>query len=305
MAAIQCKIEIPNVPGLKDNELTVGREFLLVCDGEFPKTLAQEKLQLVLTPEQKYQIHLLGFELRSPSQADLKVTSYTATPVRFDNLQLTDGTQTIDLGPVSYKVETVIPPQPQTQGGVPGLPGQQQAKQEPYGPIGPIPISVPMVYWAMLAGVLGVIALIIASKVYRVIQRRNMVERLKAHDSALSPLAQFHQTFRRMQRENTVFFGGTPKADDIPLCLDETRGMMKLYITRRYKIPALEWSPRLILKNLKKYHPKVYQETGDELQKLIKEFLHANEDRANLSGSDMLNLCKRTRLLVEEMERLS
>ena len=299
MAAIQCKVEIPNVSGLKENELTVGREFLLVCDGEFPKNLAQDKLQLVLKPEQKYAINLRGFEFRSSTQADLKITSYTPGPVQFENLQITDGTQTVDLGPVSYKLESVIPPQQPT------AKGEQPAKVEPYGPIGPMTISVPPLYWAILASVLGLVVLIVATKVFRVLQRRNMIERLKEHDSALSPLSQFHQSFRRMQRENTVFFGGTPKSEDVALCLDETRGMLKLYITRRYKIPALEWGPRLILKNLKKYHPKVYSETGDELEKLVKEFLHAHEDRTKISGSDMLNLSKRTRLLVEEMERLS
>lgn len=299
MAAIQCKVEIPNVSGLKENELTVGREFLLACEGEFPKNLAQDKLQLVVKPEQKYSIKLLGFEFRSATQADIKVTSYTPGQVQFENLQIGDESQVVDLGPVSYKLESVLPP-PE-----PPKHGEQQAKVEPYGPIGPMTISVPNLYWAILASIIGLIVLFIAARIFRYVQRRNMIERLKEHDSALSPVAEFHQNFRRMQRVNTVFFGGQAKPEDIPLCLDETRGMLKLYITRRYQIPALEWGPRLILKNLKKYHPKVYQETGDELEKLIKEFLHAHEDRAGISSSDMLNLTKRTRLLVEEMERLS
>ncbi|WP_413560430.1 hypothetical protein [Bdellovibrio sp. HCB209] len=300
--AVQCKVEIPNVQGLKDQELTVGREFLLVCDGEFPKTLQQDKLQLVLSPEQKYSIHLLGFEFRSPTQADLKVTSYVAgAQIKFDNLQLTDGTETLDLGQVQYQLVSVLPPPPPPS----GKPGEQQPKQEPYGPVGPLAIPVPMVYWAILAGVVGLVILFAATKIFRSVQRRRTIERLKEHDSALSPLQEFHQKFRRMQRVNTVFFGGSPKKEDIPLALDETRQMLKLYITRRYKIPALEWSPRLIIKDLKKYHPKVYQETGVELEKLIKEFLHAVEDREKISGSDVLNLSKRARLLVEEMERLS
>lgn len=302
MASYQCKVEIPQVAGLNDNELTVGREFMLVCDGEFPKTLQQDKLQFVLPPEAKYSIHLMGFEFRSPTQADIKVTSYTAgAPVKFENLQITDGTETLDLGQIQYQLVSVLPPPPPPS----GKPGEQAPKQEPFGPIGPMKIPVPMMYWAILAGVIGLFVLVLMTKIFRSVQRRKIIERLKEHDSALSPLAEFHQRFRRMQRENTVFFGGTPKSDDIPLALDDTRHMLKLYITRRYKIPALEWSPRLILKDLKKYHPKVYQETGVELEKLVKEFLHASEDRSKINGSDVLNLSKRARLLVEEMERLS
>ncbi|WP_413577780.1 hypothetical protein ACLVWU_04905 [Bdellovibrio sp. HCB290] len=301
MAAIQCKVEIPNLDGLKDGELTVGREFFLVCDGEFPRELQQDKLQLVLQPEQKYSLKLQSFEFRSPTQADLKVVSYTAgMPVKFDNLQLTDGTLTVDLGAVQFQLVSVLPP-PQP----PANPGEQPPKQEPFGPIGPLNIPVPPIYWIGLALVLGVIALFVATKIFRSVQRRKTIERLKEHDSALSPIAEFHQRLRRMQRTNTVFFGGTPNAEDVPLALDDTRHMLKLYITRRYKIPALEWSPRLILKDLKKYHPKVYQDTGNELEKLVKEFQHAIEDKAKLSKSDILNLSKRARLLVEDMERLS
>lgn len=295
MATIQCKAEIPAVQGLKDNELTVGREFLLVCDGDFPKDLAQEKLQFVIKPEEKYQIHLLGFEFRSPTQADIKVTAYKAGNFQYQDLQLTDGTQVLSLGPIQYVVESVLP-KPE--------PGQPETKQEPYGPVGPASMSVPMLYWALLAGFIGLVILIFIGKIYRVVQRRNMLERLKEHDSALTPLAQFHQSFRRLQRVNTVFFGAKAEKEHIFQCLEETHAMFKLYITRRYQVPAIEWGDRLVLKDIKKHHKAMFLEYGDELKKLFKEFQRGFEDKENLKEQDVLNISTQTRVLVEKMERM-
>lgn len=296
MTAIQCKTEIPAVPGLNDGELTVGREFLLVCEGEFPRTLDQEKLQFNLKPEEKYQIHLLGFEFRSPTQADLKVTAYKAGDVQLSNLQLTDGVEVLDLGSVQYKVTSVLPP-PE--------PGQPEVKTEPYGPVGPATLGIPVVYWAFLAAFLGVVFLLLIIRIVRMVQRRNMLARLKEHDSALSPLAEFHQSFRRLQRMNTVFFGKTAEPEHIQQCLEETHSMFKLFLTRSYQVPALEWGDRLVLKDIKKHHPKVFSEHSQDLKKLMNEYNRGFEDKNNLKEKDVLNIALQTRQLVERMERVS
>ncbi|WII70548.1 hypothetical protein QJS83_08770 [Bdellovibrio sp. 22V] len=296
MAAVQCKVETPSVQGLNDNQLTVGREFLLVCDGEFPKDLAQEKLHFILKPEEKYQIHLLGFEFRSPTTADLKVTAYKAGNFQYPDLQLSDGTTTLALGPVQYQVQSVLPPP---------NPGEPPTKQEPFGPIGPAEIGVPMLYWAILAGVIGLFVLLCVSKIYRIVQRRNMLERLKEHDSALTPLNQFHQSLRRLQRQNKVFFGVPAAQEEVQEVLQETNKMLRLYLTRKYRLPAMEWSDRLILKDIKKYHHSVYVEYGDELRKLLNEYHRGFQDKDQVKEQDVLNLTKHCRILLEKMERMS
>lgn len=296
MTAIQCKTEIPAVPGLIDNELTVGREFLLVCEGEFPRTLVQEKLQFNLKPEEKYQIHLLGFEFRSPTQADIKVTAYKAGEIQLSNLQLIDGVEVLDLGSIQYKVVSVLPP-PEA--------GQQEVKVEPYGPVGPATMGIPAIYWAFFAGFLAVLILWLMSRFVRVIQRRNMLARLKEHDSALSPLVEFHQSFRRLQRANTVFFGNVAEPEHIQQCLEQTHTMFKLFLTRSYKVPALEWSDRLVLNDIKKHHPKVFSEYSGELKKLMNEYVRGFQDKKNLKEKDVLNIALQTRKLVEKMERVS
>jgi len=81
--------------------------------------------------------------------------------------------------------------------------------------------------------------------------------------------------------------------------------MLLLFITRKYQIPALEWKTRLILRDIKKYHRGVYVECGTDLQTLLKEFQHAAENKQSVIGSDLVNLAKRTRHLVEQMESLT
>jgi len=82
-------------------------------------------------------------------------------------------------------------------------------------------------------------------------QRRNVIEKLKEHDSALSPVAQFHQNMRKLQRSNPAFFGGPVAKEDVQVATDELRQMFHLFITRKYQVPALEWGSRLILKDIK------------------------------------------------------
>lgn len=294
VSSLQCKTEIPQVPGLPEGELSVGREFLLVCDGDFPKGLIPEKIQFVLKPEQKYQIHLLGFEFRSPTQADLKVTAYKAGPIRFDDLQITDGTEVLSLGALQYQVQSVLPPQE---------PGQAPVKTEAYGPMGPVSLSVPPFYWAMIAGVLGLAILIFLTKILRIVQRRNMLSSLREHESALTPLAQFHQSLRRLQRQNKVFFGGRAELSEMSAAIDETHKVFKLYLTRRFQLPALEWSDRLILNDLKKYHKKIYVEFQEELRKTLKELQRGLQDKDKLTEQDVINVTTRARLLVEKIER--
>ncbi|MEN0057793.1 MAG: hypothetical protein AAGB31_03070 [Bdellovibrio sp.] len=295
MSAVQCQLEIPAKEGLTERELTVGREFILVCQGDFPAGVQAENFRLQLKPEEKYNLHLLSFEFRSPTQADVKVTAYRAGTFSFPDLQLTDGQQVLSLGPVQYKVESVLPP---PQEG-------QTAPPEPYGPIGPASLAVPILYWALLAGVVGAFALWLIARIYRTVQRRNMVVSLREHDSALSPLAQYHQNLRRMQRSNSVFFGGKAEPDHVVQCLQESHRMLKLYLTRRYQIPALKWSDRVILKDLKIYQSAVFKEYGVELKKLLNEYARGFRDQNSLQEQDVLNITQRTRLLVEKMERLS
>lgn len=308
MIELKCNIDIPKVEGLKDQELTVGREFIFVCDGDYTKDLQQDKLEFIKTPEMKYQIKLLGFEFRSPTQADIKVTSYTPGMVRLPQLQLTDGVQVLNLGDQSFSVVSVIQAPaagqaPPTEGGA----GQSAAAQQPqpFPAMGPIDILIPSLYWTIFGVIVGGLVLSVGFKIVQFILRKNTLERLKAFDSAQTPEQQFHANFRKLQRTNPVFFDAEVSSEDAQSVVSETLKYFKTYLTRRYQIPALELSDRLLLKDLKKYHPKAYGEFRSDLEKILKEYSLALKDQNKLTKIDAQNLAHNSRKLVEKLERFS
>ena len=158
---MQCNLDIPKISGLEDNQLTVGREFYLNCKGDWPKDLVQEKLQFAGDANMKYTLKVVGFEFRSPEEADIKVVSYVAAKVQIPQLVITDGVKNVELGQVAFQVESVLPKPDAAAGGM--MPGQQQQPQkpEPFGPFGPATIPVPMLYWFALLGSIAFVALVI------------------------------------------------------------------------------------------------------------------------------------------------
>lgn len=295
-----CTVEIPEVQGLKSGELTVGREFFLHCETEFSHQLESEKLNFVLKPEENYQIKLLSFELRSPTSADLKVTSYRAGEVKFKELMLSDGNQSVNLGEVQFAVRSVLPPQ---EAPIPGM--EQGAQQpQPYPAMGPVGISVPVFYWIVLAAVILLFVGTVAYKLIRRLQRKNLLERLRSHDAALSPISQFHQNLRKLQRANTVFFGGASNQEHITEAVTESEKYLKLFLTRQYQTPALEWGEKAVLRDLKAHHRDVFNEFHKELRALSEEYIKAKKDFSKVTESDAQQIVKRTRQLVEQMEAL-
>lgn len=294
---MQCQVDIPAVEGLQNNELTVGRVFFLRCQSgnetPWPKNIDIEKLQFVLTPEQKYQIKLLGFEFRTGDTADLKVTSYVGGPVDFKNLQVTDQTQAVDLGPVQFKVKSVLEP-----------PKEGQAQVEAYGPMGPASIHFPLVYTVSIVLVIALLTLFIAQKVFRWSQRRRVLARLRQHDAALAPLPQFHQSWRKLRRENPVFFGKDFERTHIEGAFDQLNNFLRIFLIRELHVPALEWSDKLILADLRKYHKVVFLEAGPDLKKLLGEFTQGEKNKTTLSAQDILVLSEQTRRCVEKIDQV-
>lgn len=285
---MQCQIDTPVVKGLEDFVLTVGREFYLNCKGDWPKTLHQDKLSFAGEGNQKYLLKLLKFEFRNPQEADLKVTSYTAGTFKWPNLILQDGTQNVELGPVAIEVHTVLP---------------KGEKVEPYGPMGPATIPVPLLYWLMFLAVIVIAISMVSMRFYRRFQRRKMLERLKEHDAAMAPLPQFHQSMRKLQRGNAVFYGQVANAEELRQGMAELFRMFKVYLSRRLRVPAFEWNEKLILKDIRQYHPLVYQDYGRKVGELYKEFKKAENPAQPLQSGDVVQLSETLRKTLEGVEQ--
>ena len=127
MDAVNCKLNIPKVEGLEDQLLTVGRRFVLACDGEWDKQFNFTQAHLDangLKPEmarvfQAQAIDLKGFEVDA--------TFYVASQFPGHSLILKDGSIEIPLDTPEFQVHSVLP-KPQ-----PGQQGQAQPPPQPHG----------------------------------------------------------------------------------------------------------------------------------------------------------------------------
>ena len=292
MASFQCKIDIPKVAGLDDGVLTVGREFYLNCEGEWPKNLLQEKLHFAAPPEQKYVLRLMKFEFRTPTQADLTVTSYIAGEIKIPNLILTDETQHLELGPVDFQVKSVI-----QQGE------KQGEKTEPFGPIGPATIGIPFFYWMILFAAIGIVTVSIVLRIWRASQRRAMLERLKQHDSAMTPIQEFHGSMRKLQRANPVFYGKEVGNEVLRAGIEELSRMFRIYLSRRLRVPAFEWSERLIMKDIQSYHGIIFNDHARKIRDLFTEFKKAQGSAEKLHSKDVTQLSESLRNALEGIEK--
>src|SRR5690606_18510431 len=111
-----------------------------------------------------------------------------------------------------------------------------------------------------------------------------------------------HQNYRQLQRGNMVFFGGAADSEHISEAVLESEKFLRLFLTRKYHIPALEWGDRAILRDLKKYNKAIFKEFSQDLKSLFDEYQRAKKDFNNVNESDALQIVKRSRGLAEKME---
>lgn len=287
---MECKLDIPKISGLKDNELTVGREFYLVCQGEWPKK-PLDHAQFVLEPADKYRLKLVSAEFRNPEEVDLKVTSYQTGVTELPDLKLNIGEDVVSLGPVQFSVASVLPPP------------DPQTKPEPFGPIGPLILSWPIWLWISMAAFSVLVFGIMGRKTWRWWQRRQLIEQLSIHDSSMSALHQLHHSLRKLVREHSIHVGSSLSSEQIKNNIQEIYKIFQLFLTRELLVPADKWPISEVIKSTKRYDPLIYKECSKELVHAVSEFEKALAAK-NLEMTDVLRLLERSRALAEKMDRL-
>lgn len=249
MEKINCHIEIPEVAGLPSQELTVGREFLLICEDA---ALASEKapVRLVTPPEKKYVLQILD-QQKKDSQIRLKVTSYQTGAHDEQGLQLQVGTQSFLLSPQKWVVKSVL-----QQG--------QQPPPEPFGPFGPLKLSWPMSWWIFL-GAMGLLLIFTGLLIYKKIQsRKRFLNELARLDLQGDAGARYFQTLRQVRRER----GGGVRATELDQATARLAGQeldqaLRSYLMQKMRIRAFDLSVEKLAKLL------FDSEVESELQRLF------------------------------------
>lgn len=300
MASLSCKVDIPKVQGLKDEELTVGREFYLNCSGLMPKDLHLENLKIKdengvqekksSDPMSGLKLKILDSQLRDSSTIDIKMTSYLVGEHRFSNLVLSDGSQEIELGPIEYKLASVL------------VPGNKPQK---FGPIGPMPLGMSISYWILLATLGLAFVLILVTQIVKVRRRNKIKKELSLLEVPQTPIQQIYQTFRRLKRNYALFETGQGNIEDFEYLAKTIEEAFRVYFSRQFRVLALQWSDTQILKNFKKKFPQIYSLKKKEIQSLLREMAQIRDKKNQIQAQDIIQILKGTQRLVDTLEEMS
>jgi hypothetical protein len=248
MRTFDCQTLIPEVVGLENNKMTVGRHILAACKGDGSESFDFSKAGF--KPEAKYFIHLFKAESSAADTFKIDFTLYKTGQVKLSDFVLTDGTNEIVMNASPVNIESVLKP---TADGKP---------QEPYGPILPISFAVPLSYYLYFAGLVVLILLFFILKARRLNYYRKLKNKLNQYNSPVDPESQFYRSVRTAEKH------GYP--------LSELEKAFKLYNLRSYRLPLFDLSNERAIRYFKRNYPE-HKEARLQLQRLLGEFESLNQ----------------------------
>jgi hypothetical protein len=259
--------------------LTVGDLFKVECASS---SLVLNPSKLKFLTKKPYQLQILKSETQPDGRLQLLVTSYQVGEFKSERLQLTDGVSKADIHGVEFKVESVI--------------DKNNPPKGPYGPYGGYVLPLPGFYfWGLLfLFVFGI--LILGFKLLRQYQRRRLIQGLKKHDSRLGPQTQLHLRFRQLERQNLAESGQMAKH------VAEVEDIFRLFIIRQFKIPAYNWSDRLILNDFEKRFAFLGSEAAKELSVLLRESRKARS-LVNPQTKDIEQIVRKIKRWADQVDR--
>lgn len=254
LATLECKMD----DGQKNPEtpLTVGAIFKIECT---TPSFTLNPSQLKLETKKPYQLKLLQSEVQPDGRIILQVTSYQVGELTSEGVVLTDGVNKVSLNGIKTTIASVI--------------DKNNPPKGPYGPFGGFVLSLPVFYLWVVLIVLGLSALWLGFRFYRRWQKKRLIEGLKKHDSRLSPLTQLHVRFRQLERQRVLEQQKVGEVSSSALVNQfvEMDEIMRVYLIRQFKIPAQDWSDRLILNDFQNRFAFLGKELSKDLRVLLRE----------------------------------
>ncbi len=268
----------------KLDSLTVGAKFSLQCQGEIAVAW-QDGLVRPIFPqkEQLYTLTVLETVRLDPNRADFVVTGYKPGQHEPEYVRFMQGDKGFEVLKPKWAIESVIKQ-------------EEQQPQQPYPPFGPWELSLPLWFFLTL-GVLGLaLGLVLLRFLRRRTQRQRMLDNLKLHRTALSPLHQFYRDARLIRRK----LHSAKAVEELKKISDDLDREFRLYVLRQFEIPTLDWTDSEILHDLRKRHRRVYRQASEPLQRILRELFRIKaRDQLLLADVEQLH-----RMSLEAVERL-
>lgn len=280
------KCEFADIPdsGAKLDSLTVGSRFAMKCTGDIAVSWDQDTPQIVFANEQdSYSLVVVKQLQLTPQGAQFEVTSYKPgqhTPDYFRVVQ-GGGAKGFEVSKPSWTTQSVLKPNEQTK---------------PFGPFGPFGVSMP--YWIWIALVVTVLLLATISFRYirRHLQRKRMLEDLKRHRTALSPLHQFYRDARTLRRRLHV----AKDEKELTAITNDLDREFRLFVLRSFEVPALDWGDGEIVTDIRKRYRKLPSVSVDALRKTLRELTRL-KTQPSVQAKDVEQL---HRMSLDAVERL-
>lgn len=266
--------EAPSAPAL--NALTVGSKFTLNCHGDLavPWAKGQPVTPVFPQKEQAYSLAILETSRLEENDVTFVVTGYKAGKHEPEYIRFVQGDKGFEFVKPKWQIQSVL---------------KQGEQPQPYPPFGPWALSLPI--WIMVAALIALLLILYFAirTIRRRGQRRRMLDELKLHRTALSPLHQFYRDSRLLRRK----IHNAKTVEDLKKISEELDREFRLYVLRQFQIPALDWSDGEILRDLKKRHRRVYRQSSESLKRTLREL-------SRMRGRDQILLHD-----VEQLHRMS
>ena len=267
------------------NPLTVGEKFLMSCGGPSVE-LDQNHLGLMLPKQAKYAIRILEQRSLTSDHGEFIATSWVGSTVEFKQLLMSDGKKTVDLGAVKLTMKSVVKPPAE------GAPGEQQKKPEPFPPNGPVYLGLPVYVWIVATAILFVVLGWIGYFVARYLQKRRLKTLLAKNPIALSPFNYFNKELRRLSRGSV---------GDPGVYMKELNEAFRWFLTREFKISALDSPVKQVLKDVKEKNPLMTKPVSRDLSLALNEMQKALDLNQKLADQDLMQLTDLCRSLADRL----
>ena len=117
----------------------------------------------------------------------------------------------------------------------------------------------------------------------------------------LLSIQQFYQILRKEQRQSPIFYSEAISSEENRRLWFELNHAFRLFLTRHYLLPVLDWKTPLFLKELRKLDKHNFTLEGKELKQVLLEFEKAEKDIAKLTKTDFIALIEHARKLCEKL----
>ncbi len=269
--------------------LTVGMRFKWKCKGDVEVNWDADVKPILSFKDEKdtYALEILKVVAQEPTQAEYEVTAYksgTHAPeyIRVLQHQGTPQEKGFEVLQAQWTVASVLDP--------------KQQPPQPFPPFGPWQLAFPQWFLVFVLLSLLLISYLVVRRVRRFNQRRRILEELRLHKTALSPLHQFYRDARLLRRRLHT----AQSQEDLLALSTALNREFRLFVLRRFQIPTLDWNNSMIVSELKRRDKKAARRGMDVLKSTLRE-LDKVKARSNLTPQDVEQL---HRMSLDAAERL-